>query len=200
MHWREAFEQLAVIHAQVLKGELTHTFRAAPTAATGALALAIGAWQVGIAPPHDAASFAWQWIAAAALCALLCGTDVVLRLARASRDERRRGGLALAQLLPALGVGAALTAERLARSELYGLPALWCALFGVALFSARPYLPRGMAKVALFYLGGALALLASDTQDLRAQALGMGALFGAGQIASALAIRRAATAPQELRA
>lgn len=190
MHWREATEQIAAIHAQVLRSELSPAFRAAPTAATGALALLLAGYQLGIDVPADDLGFAWQWVALAMLAALICASDLLLRWTRATRDERRRFAQALCQFLPAIVVGAVLTGDQLARTDLSNLPALWSALFGVALWAARPYLPRGMTKVATFYLLGALGLLLLGELALPARAFAMGALFGCGQAASALYLRR----------
>ena len=47
-----------------------------------------------------------------------------------------------------------------------------------------------MTKVALFYIAGSLVMLVAAPDDLSAQALGMGAIFGVGQIASAVCLRR----------
>lgn len=190
MHWREASEQIAAIHSQVLRSELSPAFRAAPTAATAGLAILLMAYQLWIAPPSDDLSFAWQWLTLAMGALLICASDLLYRWTRATRDERRRFAQALTQLSPALLVGAALTGDQLLRADLGNLPALWTAHFGVALWAARQYLPRGMTKVATFYLLGALGLLVLGDLALPARSLAMGALFGCGQAASALYLHR----------
>ena len=61
-------------------------------------------------------------------------------------------------------------------------------VFGLAIFSARPYLPRASGWVALWYLGAGLFWLAVPPVDPLRFDWVVAGTFGAGQLAAALVL------------
>jgi len=70
------------------------------------------------------------------------------------------------------------------------LPGLWAVLFGLGVFAARPYLPRATGWVGLFYLAAGAVLLAVGPSDFAPAGWTVGAVFAAGQLATAAVLRR----------
>jgi hypothetical protein len=95
----------------------------------------------------------------------------------------------VAQFAPAVVVGAVVTVAltRLSPALVPLLPGLWAAMFGVAIFAARPYLPRAAGWVALFYLaaGGWLLWQAGSASP---SPWSVGGTFGVGQIFGAVVL------------
>lgn len=199
MRLNEAIDQLDEIRAQMLRSELGPAFHTVPTAATGLLAVGLGAWQVLVEPPRSGEAFAWSWLGLAVVAATLCGLDLVWRSTRATSDERRRTRLALVQLSPPLGVGVVLTGALLAEQATHLLPGTWALLFALALVSARPYLSRAFSAVAAFYALAGLGLLVFGVLDSTPRPLGMALVFGIGQLWSAALLRAEDEARREAR-
>jgi hypothetical protein len=192
MRLDDALEQLSAIHVQVLRSETFRGYKAVPTALTGVLAIVAAAVQAAAVPAADARGFACYWIAVAAIAGLLCAGELAFRTLRdGDPHARQRAGVALRQLVPAIGVGAALTFALLDTEAAPMLPALWSMCFGLGLSASRPFLPAAIGGVATFYLlAGALLLL----PPLRAPVdgpLAMGAVFGLGQLWAAWILHRA---------
>ena len=84
------------------------------------------------------------------------------------------------------GVGAIVTGVMLQRPGLESqLPGLWATTFALGIWSGRPYLPKAVGLVALFYLlAGTWLLVISD--GAVPSPWGMGLTFGIGQAARRL--------------
>jgi hypothetical protein len=111
---------------------------------------------------------------------------------RATDADRRRTRHVLAQFVPALVAGflASLALLRLNPGLAAILPGLWALLFGVGIFSARPFLPRSAGFVATYYWVAGLALLWASPDIHTIAPWMVGGVFGAGQLIGALVLHR----------
>jgi len=190
MEIHRALDQISEIHEQLAKGEIYRGFRSVPVAASGLLALAapVAADRFGVATSD------WRlvafWSVVAALGMLLSSSGIASNYAlRNTERERRLTRRVAGQMIPCLFSGVLVAAAFLAAgAPLTYLPGLWAILFGLGVFSARPYLPRMVGWVALGYLvaGFHLLLLGWRRPDLLSW--GMGLTFGVGQLVSALVL------------
>ncbi|MEZ6017283.1 MAG: hypothetical protein R3F49_19370 [Planctomycetota bacterium] len=187
----EALARLADIHAQVARGAHFRGYRALPVAAMGVIALIVaGAEWLWSRSPAGALALsptlhASLWLAVAVACASLGALDIVRRYWLL---PRRATALALAQLTPALAVGAVLGVALWSRPEL--LPGVWTMVFGLGVLASCPYLPRAVIGVAMFYIVAGAALTLAAREGLVASPWTMGVTFGVGQLASAAALSR----------
>src|SRR5262249_46839651 len=154
-----------VIHEQLAKAEVYRGFRVPGVAAAGALGLAAAAAQPWVVAP-DGLGFVAYWVTVAVVCAAV-GAGAALHAYFVAEDgfARRRTRRVLSQFLPCLGAGAVVTfaLPRCDAALVALLPGLWALLFGLGVLAARPYLPRAIGWVSLFYLGcGALLLARAD--------------------------------------
>ena len=192
MRLDRALDDLAEIHAQVLRSEVYRGYRARTCLLTGGLVLAAAAADSVAGAARTPESFALYWSGVALICAGVALVEV-LTGAGARRETLRRTLTTAAQLVPALVVGAALpwllrdAGERAAAI----LPGLWCAVFGLGLFASLPYLPRAVGWVALYYVVVGLALAACATPG-PSSPWSIGLPFLVGQVASASVLRRPA--------
>jgi hypothetical protein len=193
MHVAEALEQLDQIHEQVTKGEVYAGFPVLSTALVGVLGLLAALVQPWVPGTTDALGFVVYWSGVALLGAILGTATAFTAFFRDEAGyERRRTRRVLAQFLPALLCGAAVTVFVVQRfpEQFSLLPGLWAVFFGLGLISAGPYFPRGIGSVGGWYLGaGLLALWALPLEPVR---LGwvVGSTFGGGHLASAWVLHR----------
>jgi hypothetical protein len=191
MHVREALERLDEIHDQLTKAEVYPGFRVPGVALAGTVGLLAAAAQPLVAGADTAAGFVGYWVAVAAACGLLGGGAAVHSYAfREDAFERRRTRRVLAQFFPCLAAGGLLTLAlfRGGPEVVRFLPGVWAVVFGLGMISARPYLPRGVGVVGLFYLaaGGVLLLRAADSSELSGWSVG--GVFGVGHLATAIVL------------
>jgi hypothetical protein len=186
MELQRALSQISEIHAQVLRSEVFRGYRAVPMAITAALAVLAAGVQATWLRPLDVGAFAAWWLGVCGLCAVVCGVDLCLRL-RVEDGVRGRLAPVLAQFLPSLIAGAAVTAVLLSSEPAAAgrLPGWWALLFGLGVCSSRPYLHRAVGWVGAFYVAAGVLLLALSAPDGVPSPWTMGATFGAGQAALA---------------
>lgn len=186
-----ALAQLSDVHAQILRSEVFRGYRALPTAVTSGIALVAACLQTVVWPAATATEFVVAWTGVAALCAAICGADLWLR-ARRSRDVAMRVAPVFAQFLPVLVLGCVLTVAllRTASDALSMLPGFWAMATGVGIMASRPYLPRAIGFVALFYLVAGAMLIACTTPAAIPSPWTMGVTFGVGQALLALVLFR----------
>jgi hypothetical protein len=188
MEIQRALDQISEIHEHLARGEVCRDYRAAPIALSGLVALAAAMLQsrvIGQPPPTTALVSYWVLVAAAA--ALVAGGGIIVQYLREpSQITRRRTRTVLGQFVPCVAAGMVVTAavDWNSTVAVAVLPGLWAVLFSLGVFASRPYLPRMIGWVALYYLvaGGVLLLLARSGASLNPWA--MGATFGLGQLAS----------------
>src|SRR5262245_21713779 len=171
MEYVKALDQISTIHAQLAKTELFRGYRPLPVALTGIVGL-LAVWlQPHVVGPGDGVAYCAFWVVVAGLNALI-GGGAIVRCYFQDTDSltRRRTRQVVGQFLPCLlaGVGATLGVFYVDVRYIPLLPGFWAILYGLGLFSSRPYLPRAMGWVALFYLvaGVALLCLAKDGTSL----------------------------------
>lgn len=192
MRLDHAIDQLSAIHSQVLRSEVFRGYRSWPMAMTAVLALVAGGVQAIWLAPASAAAFAIHWITVAVLAAAICGCDL-LRNSWVSRSHAERSRLlqVVVQLAPAFAAGAVLPVV-LVRAELFAiglLPGLWAMVFGLAVFASRPFLPRGVGWVGVWYcVAGTLHLLQAEPGV--PGPWGMAVTFAVGQALAALVLRQ----------
>jgi hypothetical protein len=149
----------------------------------GLCAAAAQEWLLG---PGDGATFVRYWLVVAAACAALGGGAAIAGyLWREDEFARRRTRTVLGQFVPSLAAGAALTFGLVRHGQAELLPGLWAIVFGLGIFSMRPYLPRAIGWVGAFYLACGAGLLA---QGLPLAPWQVGGVFGVGHLATALVL------------
>jgi hypothetical protein len=189
MQLEKALSQISEIHAQVLKTEVFRGYRAATMLLTAAVALTAAWLQGSVFVPTTPAEFTVFWVSVAIICALICAADILRGTLRVThRVQRWKTVLVVAQSVPALLVGAIITGVLLQRpGHECLLPGLWSVTFALGIWSARPYMPKAIGIVALFYLlAGTWLLVRSD--GAVPSPWGMGITFAVGQAATAVVL------------
>lgn len=150
----EALERINEIHGHLAKGEIYRGFRPLPIAIAGCGGL-LAAWMQPMwVNAGDAQAFVYYWMAAAACCAVLAGPLLPFQIWRQNAFDRRRTLRVWGQFAPCLAAGGFVgMAIAKALPEAVGLlPGLWSVIFGLGVFSSRPFLPRATGWIALYYL------------------------------------------------
>jgi hypothetical protein len=190
MNSADALDQISEIHKHLAKSEVYRGYRSLPVALSGLVGL-VAAWlQTPGLGANDPVGFVMFWSATAAVSVVIGSAEIAFNYAfRESAFERRKTRLVVEQFMPAVVVGALATIilSRLSAALVPLLPGLWASLFGVAIFAARPYLPRATGWVALYYLlvGGWMLWHAGTAPP---SPWLVGGTFGAGQIFAALVL------------
>lgn len=191
MQLDRALSQIEEIHGHLVKTEVYRGYRSIPVAITGVVAFAAGLLQSFVLPGVSPATFVEYWVALAVASVLVVGSEIVYNyVARAGVAARRTTRRVVGQLSPSLAAGLVVTVgpAALDATHVHLLPGIWAVLFSLGIFSSRPYLPRAIGWVALFYLVAGAVLLALSESGLATLSLAMGATFGAGQLCSALVL------------
>ena len=192
MEYSEALSRITEIHEHLAKGEVYRGFRSMPVALSGACGLAAAAVQERVVAADDPLGAVVFWLVVAAVGGVIGVSETAYNyLFRDDPFSRRRTRKVVGQFGPCLVAGAAVTAGLFHAGEgavISLLPGLWAILFGLGIFSARPYLPRAIGWVGLYYLaaGFRLLMLAREVEGLSGWAVG--GTFAAGQLASALVL------------
>ncbi len=179
MDIRKALAQVAEIQGVLSRSEIYRGYRPRTMAMTGVLAMAAGLLQMRLLPDLSTDGFIIFWTSIAAASLLLVGSEMGVDYCTAyGASQKRMARKVLNQFLPSLVAGALLTIPLMHHVE--WLPGLWALVFGLGIFAARPYLPRGIGWVALFYLAAGLLLVGPGGHLLGS--LAMVATFGFGQL------------------
>lgn len=186
-----ALEQIAEIHDHLAKSEVYRGWRSIPVASSGVVGLGAAVWQSTYARPLEPWSFTAYWVVVAAAAVAVGCSEIALHYVRhANATDRRRSRCVIGQFLPALVAGAIATGAlfRLSPALTTLFPGLWSLLYGVAIFSARPYVPRASGWVALYFWTAGLVLLwtAGGIDTLSPWAVG--GTFGIGQLFGAVVL------------
>lgn len=189
MEVREALQQVAEMRRFMLTSAYYRGYRSPVMAATSIVGLSAAAFQPWMGAAGDDAGFVRYWLMVAAVNLMLVTTDIVVDyLPRLSRPQQCVARTVVAQFIPSL-CGAALAAWACTRVGATALlPGLWCVMFSHGIFASRPYLPRGVGWVGLFYMASGAGLLALAAWGGTPQPWWMGAPFGVGQMLLALAL------------
>lgn len=184
MEVSRALDQIAAIHDHLARTEVYRGSRSVPVAFSGVAAVVGWAVQPWLAPDPSPRAFVLWWVGIAAGCVAVVMTEIAWRyLARSSATARRTTRKTVGQFLPCLIAGALVTGllSRAGAEAIALLPGLWAVLLGLGVFSARPYLPRAIGWVALYYLLAGAVLLWRAGPTGVPESWGMGATFGIGQ-------------------
>ncbi len=185
---REALSRIDEIHRQLARSGIYRGYRSFYVALSGIVGLAAGLVSPAIVKTVPSRAFVGYWVVVSginlALCAALMGYRYVVMK---SRWERQKTVQVLNQFAPMLVAGLMVTLAlfHIGEPTLALLPGIWALLFGMGLFSLRPYLPDRIMACALFYFAAAGALFWMAYSEPRLLSLGMGITFGAGQLLSA---------------
>jgi hypothetical protein len=188
----QALEQISEIHEQLAKSQMYRGYRAIPAVLAGVLAI-LTAWaQPLIGGGSDPRFYVFYWSLVAVVAFLISGASVIYGYLRETEAHIRQRMLAVVgQLAPSLAVGVILTIAFLVpedRSLISFLPGIWALLFGLGLFASKPFLPRMIGWVAVFYIlcGCVLTRKAVGLDPASLSPWDIGIPFGVGQILSGL--------------
>lgn len=182
-----ALEQLNEIHSHMARTQVYRGYRPLPVAVSGAVGLAAAGLQPHVIPLGNARAFIYYWLGAAGISAIVAASAVLVHFLRQSRQQRRQILYVWGQFIPCLAAGGIAGAGVAGAwpSAAPLLPGIWSIIFGLGIFSSRPFLPRISGWVALYYLaaGGWLLL---HPADLTQPAWPLAMVFFFGQCLGAL--------------
>jgi hypothetical protein len=199
MRVNDALGQIAQIHDHLARAEQYRGFHPIEVAATGLIGLLAATAQklvFALINPFEGPSprgFALYWLAVAAIAG---GVGVAPAVATYVYHEdefaRRRTRRLAGQFLPCVIAGFCVTLAviRDGNDSVNFLPGIWSLLFGLGVFAARPFLPRTIGWVGLFYLVAGAGLLALPITYGDAAGWLVGGVFLFGQGATALVLHR----------
>lgn len=190
MRAQDAIDRLGLIHDQLARAEVYPGFRPTAVALVGALGLLAAAAHPLVPAARGGDEFVAYWLAVA-------GAGAVIGFASSARSytleeddlERRRTRRVMAQFLPSLLAGAAVTVGVARADEVHLLPGLWAVLFGLGVVAARPHLPAAVWFVGAGYVAAGAALLALADATAGPSGWAVGCVFGVGHLATAAALR-----------
>jgi hypothetical protein len=191
MEVQKALHQISEIHGHLARTDVYRGYRAIPVALSGVLGLAAAAMQTRIIGDGSPRSYVIYWVVTAAFASTAAGGGIVWSyVLEKSPLARGRTLTAVGQLLPSFfaGAGVTLAVTRLAPAFIAFLPGLWAVFFSLGTFASRPFLPKAIGWVALFYLVSGMVLLAMAGDGASLQPWGMGLTFGFGQIFSGIVL------------
>ncbi len=185
-----ALERIAEIHGHLDRGEVYRGYHPKLVALTGLLGIAAALAQPWLLPLADGPAFLAYWIGIAAANLVVHWTAMVHGYLREDAVGRRRTRRVVGQFIPSVAAGAMVTAGALAAfpTAAAALPGIWAITFGLGVFSSRPYLPRYIGWVGLWYLAGGGILLALAPATFAALGACLGVVFGCGQIGAAFVL------------
>ena len=163
-------------------------------AASGCFAILAGVVQALLAPvpatPHDHRLYAAIWLACGGAAMIVnYGAIAHWFVSDASARDRWQTRTVGLSILPALALGAAITAALLSRQTFGSLPGVWCGCYGVGLFASRTMLPRAVVAIAALFLLTGVGLLFAPA-DVALAWWVLPATFGLGQIAIGFFVAR----------
>jgi hypothetical protein len=191
VEYNKALSQISEIHAQLAKVEVYRGFRSLPVALSGLAGFAAAALAPRLLATTDFDRALRYWITAGIVCGLIgCSETALNYLRHEDVFARRRSRKVWGQFVPGLAAGVGLTwcISQTSASLIPLLPGLWSVVFGLAIFSARPYLPRASGWVALWYLAAGLVWLATPPTNPGRFGWIVAGIFGTGQLAAALVL------------
>jgi type IV secretory pathway TrbD component len=192
MDVNNAISQISEINRYLAKSELFYGYKPGIVMSVGIVAFIMAAVQTWLIVPASDMIFLIQWfIAGSVISIIIFGNILFNYLKSKSNFEIQQMSRVFLQFVPSLAAGFIITSVLffLDNSAIKYLPGLWAILFSLGIFSMRPYLPRMVGYVALFYLiaGGIMLCLAN--YDLSFSPWCMGATFGTGHLFAALILK-----------
>ena len=191
MKIERALSEISEIHSLMAKASFYRGYRSAPVALSGLAGFIAALAQPLFVTRGDASTFVYFWITIAVINILCAGGGIALRYAfQGDSTERRRTLAVVGQAVPGLVAGLLITIGIVASSSeraMAFLPALWAYCYGLGVVSSRPFLPRMIGLVALYYfLAGTMLLrLAAVGTATIFSGWTMGLSFGTAQLLTA---------------
>jgi len=187
MELERALDQISEIRDHLARGEVYRGYRSIPVGGAGLLAIAASVLQAMFWRAADDVAFIRYWIGVAIIGAAVSSCELAYRtIFRDAAPARWKTWRVLGQFAPSVVAAAAITAAAVAeRESLRWIPATWTLLFSVGLLATRPYMPRAVGWIGLYYLIAGTALLASGS-GLSPWPIGL--VFGCGQLALAVVL------------
>jgi hypothetical protein len=192
MRAQDAIDRLGLIHDQLARAEVYPGFRPPAVALVGGLGLLAAAAQPLVPAAPAGGGFVVYWLVFAGIGAAIGFAACARRYALEEDDlARRRARRVMAQFLPCLLAGAAVTAGlwRAGPELVYLLPGAWAAVFGLGIVAARPHLPAGVWAVGMGYVAAGAALLVTADPAAGPNGWAVGGVFDLGHLATAVALR-----------
>ena len=187
MELNKALDHISEIHRHLSKTEVYRGIGSLPVAISGLSAFAGGLLQSQWVEAGDSYGFVVYW-GLVALINLGLATGVIFYnyFYRESSLDKKRTRRTLGQFLPSVLAGLLITISLIYSKPdfLVYLPGIWCILFGLGVFSARPYLPGLFIVVGLFFFIAGAVLLALSGIGESLTPYGMSLSFGPGLILS----------------
>jgi hypothetical protein len=161
-------------------------FRVPAVFAVGVIGLLAALAQPHVPSTSEGIGFVWYWVGVACVGGVIGGATAVRSyLLREDEFDRRQTRRVMGQFFPCVVVGAALTATAVRHGpELIPLlPGVWAAVFGLGIIATRPFVPRAVGAVGVWYLlvGVAMVLQLASLPSHWA----VGGVFGLGHFATA---------------
>ncbi|HEY7820198.1 MAG TPA: hypothetical protein VIG29_18390, partial [Vicinamibacteria bacterium] len=169
------------------RGEVYRGYHPKLVGLTGLLGMGAAAAQPWLLPAPDASGFLFYWISVAAANLAIHWTTMLLGYVREDEGARRRTRRVVGQFVPSVAAGGMITAGS-AGAFPSALPGIWAIVFALGVFSSRPYLPRYIGWVGLWYLAGGGFLLSQTSTGFASLGAWLGAVFGIGQLGAALVL------------
>ena len=185
-----ALDQIADIRQHVAEAKLFQGFGPLVISVTGCLALLLGFLQsdaIGVGP---AFLWAWVWLGVASFGLIAFEMCALSNRAHGANTAALLWAM-VEKFLPSFFAGAGVGWIILFQSQetYWVLPGLWQILIAIALFAARPMLPKATVGVAAWYLLTGLVCLLIASQTHSAGPLAMAIPFGVGQLLMAASLK-----------
>jgi hypothetical protein len=188
MEINRAIDNISEIHRHLERSEVYRGFRSIPVALSGVAGFIAALFQPLIITNSPVPRyFIYYWVSVAAIIVLVLGVGLLWRIFYHEK-ERERGKTirVLNQFLPCILAGFVVSFGAFYSGEksIMLLPGLWAVIFGLGIFSIRPFQPRMSGWIALYYIISGTVLLALAPSGLSLSPWGIGLTFGIGQIMS----------------
>ncbi len=191
MNIEKAVDQISEIHKHLAKSEVFYGYKPGAVFTVGIVAFIVAALQTWLIVPVNEIIFLLQWMIVAGIIIIIMGGNITYNyLKRGSNFEIHQMTKVFLQFVPSLAGGFIITAVMLSlnNSAIEFLPGIWAILFSLGIFSMRPYLPRIIGFVSLFYLLAGTVLLSLVKIDFGFSPWGLGLTFGIGHLFTALVL------------
>ncbi|MBI9107659.1 MAG: hypothetical protein JEZ04_13005 [Spirochaetales bacterium] len=189
MDVNKAVNQISEIHRHLAKSEVFYGYKPKTVLIVGIAAFVTAAVQTWWIIPARSIIFLLQWLTVGSAIIVIIGGNIIYNyLKSGSNFEIHQMSKVFLQFVPSLMAGFIITSViiLLENSAIEFLPGIWAMLFGLGIFSMRPYLPRMVGYAALFYLIAGSVLLYLVRYNLSFSPWGMGLTFGIGHLFAAL--------------
>ena len=192
MDINRAAEQISEIHRHLAKSEIFYGYKPKTLFFVGIISFLTAAVQSWLIIPANSVIFLLQWlITGSVIAAIMFGNIIYNYLKHGSNFEIHQMSGVFLQFVPSLIAGFLITSVLLLLQSpaIEFLPGIWAIIFGLGIFSMRPFLPKLVGYVALFYLIAGTVLLYLVRFNLSFSPWGMGLTFGTGHLFAALILR-----------